>query len=269
MGVSVFSDYLLSQQRNAVNITNRQTKFKTKHLNVWVSAGDVWINSEQWKNCADSTLLMDDFKSDDCWFCLDLASKLDICAFVILFRRVINGQNHYFCFGRYYLPEDTVEFSGKNKAAYNRWSSSGYLELTDGAEIDFNNLREEVSELAGEFQVNEIPYDKWRATQLAQQLTDEGATCVEISQGYALSPAMRELEAAIASGRFHHDDNPVLNWMSGNTLAKEFKGNLTPTKQKNRPDQKIDGIVALLMGISRAMIYDGGSSYENEGILLV
>ncbi len=270
IGVSVDEDFLLSEQRDAVNITSRQNKFKTKHLNIWVQAGDAWINLEKWKACGDSSLKIEEFEGEESWFCLDLASKLDICAFNQLFKKIRDGQIHYYAFGRYYLPEETLEIADtadkKNATAYKRWVNAGYLKLTDGAEINFNRITEDILDLSSHFQVVEVDYDKWRATQLAHRLTEDGANCVEISQAYALSPAMREMEAAIAAGRFHHDNNPVLTWMAGNVQAKEYKGLLTPTKEKNKPQQKIDGIVSLLMGMSRAMI---GETQSQPGIVVL
>ena len=57
------------------------------------------------------------------------------------------------------------------------------------------------------------------------------------------------------SGRLRHDDNPVLEWYLGNVVGKaDRRGNLYPTKQ--RPDQKIDAAVAVMMALGRAMVED-------------
>ena len=47
-------------------------------------------------------------------------------------------------------------------------------------------------------------------------------------------------------------------------------GNIKPDKAKSR--EKIDGIVALIMALSRAMVHDpnaGKSIYETRGILTI
>ena len=55
--------------------------------------------------------------------------------------------------------------------------------------------------------------------------------------------------------RLRHDDNPVQEWCLGNVAGKpDRRGNLYPTKQ--RPDQKIDAAVALMMALGRAMVED-------------
>jgi phage terminase large subunit-like protein len=69
------------------------------------------------------------------------------------------------------------------------------------------------------------------------------------------SPANIELDAAMRSGRLRHDGNPVLEWRLGNVVGKaDRRGNLYPAKQ--RPEQKIDAAVALMMALGRAMIED-------------
>jgi phage terminase large subunit-like protein len=56
-------------------------------------------------------------------------------------------------------------------------------------------------------------------------------------------------------GLLRHDDNAVLEWCLGNVVGKaDRRGNLYPTKQ--RPEQKIDAAVALMMAMGRAMIED-------------
>jgi phage terminase large subunit-like protein len=212
------------------------------------------MNMIQWGMCADEALKIEEFEGDECWFVLDLASKNDICAFVQLFKRQLNGVDHYYAFGRYYLPEDTIEEAKTNQALYRKWVIQGHLIATDGAEIDFDVIREDVKQLSSRFHVNEVAYDPWRATQLAHQLAKDGATVVEFRQTVQnMSPAMKELAAAVKSGRFHHDGNPALTWMVSNVVAKEdAKENIYP--RKDRPEQKIDGPVALMMGVGRAMV---------------
>ncbi len=254
--ISVDADFLLAQQRRATMNPIEQNRFKTKHLNVWCSARNAWMNMQQWQLCADESLSIDEFEGEESWFVLDLASKNDVCAFVQLFRRRIAGLDHYYAFGRYYLPTDAIEENKTNQALYRKWVIQGHLIATEGAEIDFDVIREEVRAMSPRFSVQEVAYDPWRATQLAHQLAKDGATVVEFRQTVQnMSPAMKEMGAAVKGGRFHHDGNPVLNWMISNVVAKEdAKENIYP--RKDRPDQKIDGPVALIMATGRAMARD-------------
>lgn len=267
-GVSVDGDYLIAQQRQAANNPTYQTRFKTKHLDIWCSAKNAWMNMQWWNACEDKKLSIDDFKGEESFFILDLASKLDVCVFGRLFKKTINNLTHYYFFPRFFLPEKTIEDSKENGDAYRAWVIGGHLVSTDGEEIDFDNLREEVEAEATVYAVKETLYDPWRATQLAHQLQKSGATVVEYRQTVQnMSPGMKEMEAAIKAGRFHHDGNPVMNWMISNVVAKEdAKENVYPRKEKSH--LKIDGPVAAIMGIGRAMLEDQ-SAYQPYDVMVV
>jgi phage terminase large subunit-like protein len=268
INVSVDEGYLLAQQRQAIQNPAHQNRFKTKHLDIWCGASVAGINMHDWKRAADPGLALDQFKGESAVFSLDLASKLDVCAFLQLFTRQINGLQHYYAFGRYFIPEDTVAEARANQLAYRKWVNEGHLIATDGAEIDFDVIRENVKEYRSRFQVREVVYDPWRATQLAHQLAKDGAVVVEMAQtAKNMAQAFDELLTALKAGRFHHDGNPVLEWMASNVYAKSVaKGVAVPSKEK--PDQKIDGIVALIMTIARACSGDAGPERKYQLIFI-
>jgi phage terminase large subunit-like protein len=209
-----------------------------------------------WGMAADPGLKIEEFAGQEAVFVLDLASKIDVCAFAQLFKKRINNQDHYYAFARYYLPEETIQNDPKNAAMYRKWVIQGHLTPTDGAEIDFDLIGEDVKATSAGYQVREIAYDPWRATQLAHQLMEAGAECVEFAQQMkTMSAPMKELEAAVRAGRFHHDGNPVTTWMVANVTAKlDAKDNIYPRKEK--PNLKIDGAVAIIMGIGRLMAHE-------------
>lgn len=265
--VSVYGDYLESQQRKAINNPSRQNTFKTKHLNIWVSAREQYFNMEKWNACADKTLNLEDFTEVKCVTPLDLASKIDICARVNLFWRLIDGKVHYYCIApNFYLPHETV-FDGDEKTLldrYQKWDNMGLLEVHEGAETDLDLVASDLISDSKRLSVVEVPYDNWGARLIAKQITESGLEAVEIAKNTKnFSPAMKELVAAIAAGRFHHDGNPILSWMVGNVISKpDANNNDYPRKQKNI--FKIDGAVCLLMGINR--ILDIASEPESYSV---
>ena len=90
---------------------------------------------------------------------------------------------------------------------------------------------------------------------------------VQFGQGYAsMSPPHKELERLVLKHLLAHGNHPVLRWMADNVVAREDPaGNIKPDKEKSR--EKIDGITALIMALSRALLYAGdGSVYEERGI---
>lgn len=264
-GVSVYSDYLESQQRRAIQSAAKQNAFKTKHLNVWVSAKSAFFNMEQWGKCKDINLKIEDFKNDACMICIDLSSKIDIAARINLFYRIINGKIHYYSIKpRFYLPYDTV-YNGEEKQVterYQKWLNLELLTISGDAENELNEIAQEIVDDASDLAIKEVPYDEWGGFQIAKNINDAGYTSIKMPKTTkTFSPAMKELEAAIAAGRFHHDGNPILSWMIGNVTSKTGK-NETEFPDKEKSFKKIDGAVAALMGISRILVLN--SSHEEE-----
>lgn len=265
IGVSVSKEFLEGQQKAAVRNATKQNAFKRKHLNEWVGAKAAWLNMEDFKKCS-AEIRAEDYKGQDCIIPVDLASKIDITAILKVFIKDVGGKTHYTLFSRFYIPEETALKPENNH--YQKWIHDGHLIATDGNEIDFNEIQDDIKADLEEFSAKEITYDPWRATQLAQGLQTEGANIVEFRNTVAnMSPAMYELEAAITSGRFHYDGNPVMTWMASNVVAKiDAKDNIYPRKEK--PENKIDGAVALIMAIGRAMVHEetDASPYESRGL---
>jgi phage terminase large subunit-like protein len=253
-GVSVDPDFLITQQRNAVLNPIDANKFKTKHLNVWCAARMAWMNLQQWHLCGDPKLTEKSMGKRRCIGIIDLASKDDLAVWAKLFAEKINDQMHFWFFAKYYLPEDVLNTPGPNVATYNKWHRQQLLTIHEGAEIDFDSVGLDVKTDLSRFAVEEVVYDSWRANHLAQQLAKDGATMVEMRQTVQnLSAPMKEVLSAVKGARFHHDDNPVTTWMMANVTAKlDAKDNIYPRKEK--PQMKIDGAVASIMGMARGML---------------
>lgn len=271
-GISVSEDYLRSQVQTAIRSPAKQNIVKTKHFNLWTGARAAWLNMELWAKCGDDSLKIDDCAQMDSVVAIDLASRIDLAAVVQLFYRYDDtGALHYYVFPKLYLPESALEVA-KNAQRYLGWSAEGHLELIDGDEIDFGMIQEHVIEMRNDYQINEVIYDPWQATQLAQNLEKAGAKTVEFRNTVQnMSPAMKEMEGAIHSGRFHHANHPVLTWMASNVTAKaDAKDNIFPRKEGDDPHKKIDGMVAAIMGVGRAFYAkDPRSAYETQELFVI
>ncbi|ATG18040.1 terminase large subunit [Providencia alcalifaciens] len=263
MGISVYSDFLMSQQNRAKNNPRLASIFKTKHLNIWVSARSAYFNMLSWRECEDKTLTIEMFEGQSCVQALDLARKLDMNSRVKLFTRDIEGKRHYYCISpSFYVPYDAVfgaDIENQRTAErFKKWVETKHLTLTDGAEIDYRVILEDAKADNLSNPIDESPIDPHGATNLSHQLADEGLNPITIVQNYTnMSDPMKELEAAIASGRFHHDGNPIMTWCIGNVVGKFLPGNddvVRPIKEQN--ENKIDGAVALIMAIGRAMLHE-------------
>lgn len=267
LGVSVSLEDLKRKCDKAVAMPAAQNNFKTKHLNLWVNADVAWMNMQKWDACADTSYTVEDFAGQDCYIGLDLASRVDIAAKVKLFTRIINEKSHYFVFGTYYLPEQTI-FEAKNDQ-YEGWAKQGLLTVTPGDTIDFSYIESDILEAAKSFNLIELPFDPHQATQLSTRMIAEGLPMVEMRANVLnFSEPMKELESLVLEGRLHHDGGPILTWMISNVVAHyDRKDNIYPNKE--RRENKIDGVVALIMALGRAIKAEisGPSVYEERGII--
>jgi hypothetical protein len=249
-GVSVRSEVLLPLQAKAMQLPSAVNNFKTKHLNEWVNADSSWMDMRAWDRCANPSLTLAAYAGQPCWIGLDLASKVDIAALVLVFTHLeIDGA--YAVFGRYYLPEDTVHANGNSQ--YQGWMSAGRVTVTPGNVIDFGWIEADLIDFVSRHSVQAVAFDPFQATQLSTRMMSEGMPMIEVRPTVLnFSEPMKTLEALVLQGKLIHDGDPVLGWMASNVVAHlDAKDNIYPRKE--RPENKIDGIVALIMAISRAI----------------
>jgi len=255
-GVSVFGDFLKRQYKTALQETRKQNILKCKHLNIWSNAGVAWLDMVEWERAGDSNLDINQFWGDPAYVGLDLASKIDIAALMMLFVK----DGHYYLFSKYYIPESRTE--GEDMTHYYEWVENGHMIATPGSRIDFEYIKKDIKQIAKDFDLSgeengggEICNDQWNAQQLVTELISDNIECVEIPQNVKfLSEPMKEIEAALKDDKFHHDNNPVSNWMFSNVTAFEDRNaNIFPRKEGE--ENKIDGAVATITGMSRCMYF--------------
>jgi phage terminase large subunit-like protein len=250
-GVSVRPEVLLPLQAKAMQLPSAVNNFKTKHLNEWVNADTSWMDMRAWDRCANPSLTLAAYAGQPCWIGLDLASKTDIAALVLVFaHQEIEGA--FAVFARYYLPEDTVHANGNSQ--YPGWMGSGRLTVTPGNVIDFSWIEADLIEFVSLHAVQAVAFDPFQATQLSTRMMSEGLPMIEVRPTVLnFSEPMKTLEALVLQGKLIHDGDPVLGWMASNVVAHlDAKDNIYPRKE--RPENKIDGIVALIMALSRAFL---------------
>jgi phage terminase large subunit-like protein len=117
------------------------------------------------------------------------------------------------------------------------------------------------------FEVVEIPFDPFQATQLSTRMMSQGVPMVEMRPTVLnFSEPMKNLEALILQKRIHHNGDPVLGWMMSNVVChRDAKDNIYPRKE--RPENKIDGAVATIMALGRAMAETFEDSGDLDGFL--
>lgn len=260
---SVLPDDMESASRKAKDMPSAKSNYLTKRLNVWVNADSAWMDMQAWDRCANLQLSIDKVGHLPCVIGLDLASKVDVAAKVRVWYDETTGK--YYLKPVFYLPERAVEQSGNSQ--YDGWRRSGHLVVTDGDVIDFDQVEDDLAKDMKSLQVTEVAYDPWQATQLASHMLDQGAPMVEVRQTVQhMSEPMKVLESLVLQGKLEHDGNPMMAWMISNVVChRDVKDNIYPRKE--RPENKIDGAVAAIMALGRAVLSNEGPSvYEDRGI---
>ncbi|MDK6831150.1 terminase large subunit [Actinomycetaceae bacterium UMB8039B] len=92
-------------------------------------------------------------------------------------------------------------------------------------------------------------------------------------QGFKdMSPPSKELMKLALEGKLTHGGHPVLAWMVDNIHVRtDPAGNIKPDKQKSA--EKIDGVVATIMALNRAIrcgnTPEASSVYDLRGLLVL
>jgi phage terminase large subunit-like protein len=268
-GVSVFEDYLLEQQQLAINFAHKQNTILTKHFGIWTNAASAWMNMEKWNGCADPTLKIDDFKGQQCWAGNDLAAKVDLASRALLFkRREDDGRDHYYYFGYHYAPKQTIQDGAHQH--YEQWMHSKYLIAVEGAEIRLSQIERDIDAAAEIYDMQAIAFDEWSALQMQQELAAKYGDDIVVTvpqRAQYLSDPMKELQAAVYAGRFHHNGDPVMTWAMSNVEVRE--GQNESWFPRKGPDEKlkIDPVAALITAMNRAYTAPPAmpSVYETRG----
>jgi len=261
-GISINPRTVLRQMDLARRSATAQAAFKTKQLNMWVGAKAVWMNMLGLQRCVARELKAEDFAGAKAYIAVDLASKKDLASIAVM----VPQAGKMYAFNKYYLPHEQI-YGDEADPRYRQWADAGLLEATDGRTIDYDRIEQDVLEYHKMFQIDAVAYDPWNATQFAQRLEKEGLTMVEVRPVVRnFSEPMKELEALTINRNYQYDGSAVTTWCFGNVVAKADKNdNLFPDKEK--PENKIDGVVAQLMAYA---LYIGSraeaSPYESRGM---
>ena len=249
-GISVRPEIITSLMKKAIALPSAVNNFKTKHLNIWCSASSAWMDMQAWE-AGEINVDRSDFEGQPCYIGLDVGAKNDVTAKVLLFPV---GKS-FVVFADFYLPEAAVEKSTNSQ--YRGWVEEGWITQSGGAMTDLARIEEDIRDDLSRFDVKGIAYDPWNALQLATNLGNDGAPMVEYRNTVQnFSDPMKSLEALVQDKRVNHDGNPVLRWMMGNVVAKlDAKDNIFPRKE--RYENKIDGVVALIMALGIATSGEG------------
>ena len=264
LGHTIQIDRVRDAYREALQNPAEENVFRQLRLDQWVGSSVAWIPEHIYDRGA-REINLDSLRGRDCYCGLDLSSTSDITAFVMVFPPR-NAAEDYIVLPHFWLPRETLNLRvRRDHVPYDVWEKQGLFHITEGNVVDYNFVRKTINELGEQFHILEIGVDRWNATQLITDLEGDGFIMVPIGMGFKdMSPGMKELYKLLLEGKVNHGGNPVLRWMAGNVVAEvDAAENIKPSKKKST--EKIDGIVALIMAIDRAVRHaQGGSVYDRD-----
>jgi phage terminase large subunit-like protein len=169
----------------------------------------------------------------------------------------------------WYPEESAAETEAKRSIPLRRWAEQGWVTLIPGRTTDYNVIRKDINELAvSGVGIREIAVDRnFQGFQVINDLVADGFEAFAFPQSFmAMSAPSKRLEELILSRDIIQDGNPVTRWMVDNVTTKtDAQGNLMPDREKSH--DKIDGVVAAIMAISRFMVHETDDSvYDTQGI---
>lgn len=259
IGISVKREFLESQCREALRSPRLENDFKRYHLGLWTEQLTRWLPMHRW---AENTRAPDDQKlwqslaaemhGRPAFAGIDLGSTDDMSAVVWVFPPQAKGER-WTLVPRFWVPAGNVPDRDKPGRPYRKWIAEGALLTTPGNVTDYDFVEQEIMSDAERFICGAAAIDRlFQAAQVSVHLQNEGLPVVGFGQGfYSMTAPTMEFERLFISGQFEHGNHPVLRWMFGNAAIAQGPAGIKPDKAKAA--EKIDGLVAAIMGLAMAI----------------
>ena len=256
--------------RKAQETPADENQFRQLRLNQWVKQSVRWMPMDKWDECGG---VVDPYALEGraCYAGLDLSSTSDLTALVLAFPPTSEDEP-YIALPFFWLPEETLSLRvRRDHVPYDQWAKRGFIQTTEGNVVHYGFIERFICELGERYDIREIAHDRWNATMMVQTLEDDGFTMVPFGQGFKdMSPPTKELMRLVLEHRLCHGGHPVLRWNMDNAYVRtDPAGNLKLDKEKST--EKVDGAVALVMALDRAMknLNGGDSVYNHRGLIVL
>lgn len=270
LGETIGMDKVKTACESAKQNPGEENSFRQLRLNQWVKQAVRWMPMDKWDKCA-FAVNEEQLQGRVCYGGLDLSSTTDITAFVLVFPP-LDEEDKYIILPYFWIPEDTLDLRVKrDHVPYDIWERQGYLQTTEGNVVHYGYIEKFIEELGKKFNIREIAFDRWGAVQMVQNLESMGFTVVPFGQGFKdMSPPTKELMKLTLEQKIAHGGHPVLRWNMDNIFIRtDPAGNIKADKEKST--EKIDGAVATIMALDRAIRCGNDTSesvYDTRGLLV-
>jgi len=260
LGVSIHPEFIREQVNEARGMPSKEGLVRRLHFCQWTEGEEGWISREAWMQL-EHELKLEDYVGEPCYGGLDLSYTMDLSALALVFQP---QPKQYDAFVFFWKPKVGLQKAVKrDRRPYDLWAKNGHLELTEGKVIKLPPIGRKMAECQDRFDLQCVVYDNYRHRELVDDLLDIGIELpmAEHPQGFRrtkdnplwMPNSVQELENAVTEGRLRVCFNPLLRWNAASAVVREDPAgtdNRIFDKRKSRA--RIDGIVALAMGVGAA-----------------
>jgi phage terminase large subunit-like protein len=272
LGVSIKRDYLRGQVDEARMMPAKESKVRRLHFCQWVDAASPWISGEAWLACERPArgAVVREFEGLEVVLAVDLSSTTDLSALAIV-ANLPNGTIRAAV--EYWTPEEGLRARAeRDTVPYDVWVREGYLRTEVGETLSYATIAARIAELVDVLHVTALVFDRWRMAYLRAEMAKLGIDLplVEHPQGWVkvkasalwMPQSVNELEKAVLAHQLDVVLNPVLTWNSASavTLEDDQKSRIF---SKRKSTGRIDGLVALAMGVGQLRAPDATVLVEN------
>ena len=248
LGGSISYKFLREQVEQAKNNVSQEVSIKTKNFNIWCSSETTWIPREDLlahTEKVDLASFNKNVSEDDEYYCysgVDLGSVSDMTAVAYMAKK---DEKFYFKCDMY-IPDGAIERS-KNKELYRKWIAQGYLKITHGERMNYDEVVTDILEVNKILPIMEIAYDAYNASVFTRSCSEEGLVMTRYSQTKGnFNLATKEFERRLYNNEIVLDDNPIIRWCFANAMLDYDKlENCKPVKGAGSMN-KIDAVIAIL-----------------------
>ena len=269
LGHTIGIDKVRDAYRKALETPADENMFRQLRLNQWVKQSVRWMPMDKWDECGD-VVNPYELEGRVCYAGLDLSSTTDLTTLVLVFPPT-DGSEVYTVLPFFWLPEETLTLRvRRDHVMYDKWAAQGFIMTTEGNVVHYGHIEQFICQLGERYNIREIAYDRWNSSMMVQALEDDGFTMVPFGQGYRdMSPPTKELMRLVLERKVNHGGHPVLRWNMDNAFVRtDPAGNVKIDKEKST--EKVDGAVALVMAMDRAMKnVNTDSVYNHRGLLVL
>jgi phage terminase large subunit-like protein len=270
LGVSLRPDYIRGQVLEAKGMPAKEAVVRRLSFCQWTDAATPWISGESWRACEhdDERDVHELMAGLEVYIGVDLSMTTDLSALVVVGipPKIEEGEEppaELVAVAEFWTPADTLDArAARDRVPYDVWVREGYLNAVPGQTLDYAPIAERIIDLAAGLNVRAIAFDRYKIKYLQAEMGEAGQTLplIEHPQGFLkpkdsplwMPESINQLEAAVLALRLRVKRNPVLTWNAASAVIESDRQN-NRVFTKRRSLARIDGVVALAMGVGAAV----------------